>query len=90
MGTLAFVCAMPMEMRPLAKRLGLTKGEIGGVELRTGTLDGQPVVGFVTGMGTEARHRSTSTGCSPPCTPSASSCSGSPARWRTRRRSAPS
>jgi adenosylhomocysteine nucleosidase len=51
MGTLAFVCAMPLEMRPLAKRLGLTKGEVGGVELRTGTLDGEPVVGFVTGMG---------------------------------------
>jgi adenosylhomocysteine nucleosidase len=51
MGTVAFVCAMPMEMRALAKRISLTKGEIGGVRLRKGTLDGQPVVGFVTGMG---------------------------------------
>ena len=42
-----------MEMRPLAKRLDLEKGEVGGVEVRTGTLDGQPVVGFVTGMGPE-------------------------------------
>jgi nucleoside phosphorylase len=48
---LAFVCAMPMEMRALTKRLGLRKGEVGGVELRTGSLDGDPVVGFVTGMG---------------------------------------
>ena len=53
MGTLAFVCAMPMEMRPLAKRLELEKGEVGGVKVRTGTLDGEPVVGFVTGMGTD-------------------------------------
>ena len=51
MGTLAFVCAMPMEMRPLAKRLDLEKGEVGGVKLRTGTLDGSPSSGFVTGMG---------------------------------------
>jgi nucleoside phosphorylase len=53
MGTLAFVCAMPMELKPLTKRLGLVKGEIGGVALRTGTLDGHPVVGFSTGMGTK-------------------------------------
>lgn len=53
MGTLAFVCAMPMELRPLTKRLKLEKGEVGGVKLRTGTLDGQAVVGFVTGMGTD-------------------------------------
>lgn len=51
MGTIAFVCAMPMEMRPLAKRLGLQKGEIAGLKVRTGTLDGEPVVGYVTGMG---------------------------------------
>jgi len=53
MGTVAFVCAMPLEMRPLAKRLDLQKGEVDGVEVRTGTLDGEPVVGFVTGMGTK-------------------------------------
>ena len=51
MGILAFVCAMPLEMRPLAKRLDLEKSTVEGVEVRTGTLDGQPVVGFVTGMG---------------------------------------
>jgi nucleoside phosphorylase len=52
MGTLAFICAMPMELTPLTKRLQLAKDEIDGVRLRTGTLDGEPVVGFVTGMGT--------------------------------------
>lgn len=51
MGTIAFVCAMPMEMRPLAKRLGLEKGEVGGLKVRTGSLDGEPVLGHVTGMG---------------------------------------
>lgn len=51
MGTLAFVCAMPLEMRPLAKRLGLEKRKVDGVQLRRGALDGRPVVGFVTGIG---------------------------------------
>jgi adenosylhomocysteine nucleosidase len=53
MGTIAFVCAMPMEMRALAKRLGLKKEQRGDLEVRTGTLDGEPVVGYVTGMGPE-------------------------------------
>lgn len=48
----AFVCAMPMELRPLTKRLGLVRAEIGGLPARTGTLDGRPVVAIVTGMGT--------------------------------------
>ena len=51
MGTIAFVCAMPMEMRPLTKRLGLEKGEVDGLKVRRGRLDGEPVVGHVTGMG---------------------------------------
>jgi adenosylhomocysteine nucleosidase len=49
---IAFVCAMPMELRPLTKRLGLRRAEVGGAPARTGTLDGRPVVGVVTGMGT--------------------------------------
>jgi adenosylhomocysteine nucleosidase len=53
MGTTAFVCAMPMEMRALTKRLDLRKGEVAGLEVRTGTLDDEPVVGYVTGMGPE-------------------------------------
>ena len=51
--TTAFVCAMPMEMRALAKRLDLKKEPRGDLEVRTGTLDGEPVVGYVTGMGPE-------------------------------------
>ena len=53
MGTTAFVCAMPMEMRALAKRIDFEKRDVNGLEVRTGTLDGEPVVGFVTGMGPE-------------------------------------
>ena len=49
---IAFVCAMPMELRPLTKRLGLRRAELGGAPARTGTLDGRPVVAVVTGMGT--------------------------------------
>jgi adenosylhomocysteine nucleosidase len=48
----AFVCAMPMELRPLRKRLGLRRAELGGAPAHTGTLDGRPVVAVVTGMGT--------------------------------------
>lgn len=50
--TIAFVCAMPMEARPIAKRLGLVATEVGGRPARSGHLDGQPVVAVVTGMGT--------------------------------------
>jgi adenosylhomocysteine nucleosidase len=48
----AFVCAMPLELRPLARRLGLRGAEVGGAPARTGTLDGRPVVAVATGMGT--------------------------------------
>ena len=48
----AFVCAMPMELRPLTKRLGLRPAELGCGPARTGRLDGRPVVAIVTGMGT--------------------------------------
>jgi adenosylhomocysteine nucleosidase len=44
---IAFVCAMPMELRPLARRLGLRRDGA----THTGTLDGRPVVAVVTGMG---------------------------------------
>jgi adenosylhomocysteine nucleosidase len=53
----AFVCAMPMEMRALSKRIDLQEGEVAGLEVRTGTLDGEPVVGYVTGMGPELATR---------------------------------
>jgi adenosylhomocysteine nucleosidase len=48
----AFVLAMPMELRPLARRLSLRKEEIGGLRLHAGAVGGQPCVATVTGMGT--------------------------------------
>ncbi|HWC39317.1 MAG TPA: hypothetical protein VG476_12345 [Acidimicrobiales bacterium] len=50
-GRIAFVCAMPMELRPLARKLSLHRTRIGGVTVSSGTLDGHEVVAIVTGMG---------------------------------------
>jgi adenosylhomocysteine nucleosidase len=48
---------MPMELRPLVKKLGLQKQEIDGVPLRAGKIGDRNVVAIVTGMGTQlARH----------------------------------
>jgi len=52
-GPIAFICAMPMELSPLVKKLSLHKTEINGVPLHRGTLDGCDVVAIVTGMGTK-------------------------------------
>jgi nucleoside phosphorylase len=52
-GSLAFICAMPMEVRPLARKLGLRKQRIGGAMVHVGTLGGRRVVATVTGMGTK-------------------------------------
>ncbi|MEX2294179.1 MAG: hypothetical protein WD691_10375 [Acidimicrobiales bacterium] len=54
---IAFLCAMPMELTPLTKRLGLGKDNVNGVDLRTGRLDDRDVVAIVTGMGTELATR---------------------------------
>jgi adenosylhomocysteine nucleosidase len=51
-GRIAFVCAMPMELRPLTRRLSLKRTRFDGVTARTGALAGRPVVAIVTGMGT--------------------------------------
>lgn len=59
MGTLAFVCAMPMELRPLARRLGLRKDDVGGVAVRAGRLDDRHVVATFTGMGTTLATQAT-------------------------------
>jgi adenosylhomocysteine nucleosidase len=53
----AFVCAMPMELTPLKRRLSLTKGKIGPLDAYHGSLDGRSVVAMVTGMGTELATR---------------------------------
>jgi adenosylhomocysteine nucleosidase len=52
MGALAFVCAMPMELRPLATRLRLSRTTVEGVRVRSGALGQRPVVALATGMGT--------------------------------------
>jgi adenosylhomocysteine nucleosidase len=49
---IAFVCAMPMELTPLKKKLSLDKSRLGTLDAHTGALDGRPVVAIVTGMGT--------------------------------------
>jgi nucleoside phosphorylase len=58
-GHIAFICAMPMELRPLVKKLGLQKSEIGGVPVRSGLIGDRPAVAIVTGMGTALARRET-------------------------------
>lgn len=48
------MCAMPMELTPLKRRLALRRSRIGTIDLFEGDLDGRPVVAIVTGMGTAA------------------------------------
>jgi len=57
--SVAFLCAMPMELRPLTRRLGLRRAEIGGVEVRTGRLGDRDVVAMVMGMGPELAGKAT-------------------------------
>jgi len=47
----AFVCAMPMELRPLTRKLGLRRIRLGDGSAYAGSLDGREVVAIVTGMG---------------------------------------
>jgi adenosylhomocysteine nucleosidase len=42
---------MPMELRPLARRLSLRRTEIDGVRVHSGTIGGRDVVAIVTGIG---------------------------------------
>ncbi len=49
---LAFVCAMPMELTPLKRKLSLRRSRAGTLDVHLGTLGDQPVVAIVTGMGT--------------------------------------
>jgi adenosylhomocysteine nucleosidase len=53
---LAFVCAMPMELRALARKLALRSTRIGALRFHSGTLGGRDVIAVVTGIGlTSAR-----------------------------------
>src|SRR3954451_15817538 len=56
---IAFICAMPMELRPIVKELDLHSETVGDVELEAGELDGRPVVAIATGMGTALATAST-------------------------------
>lgn len=56
---IAFICAMPMELRPLIRHLRLVRGDVGGVRVRTGMLGGRRIVAIVTGMGTTLAGRGT-------------------------------
>jgi len=56
-GSIAFVCAMPMELSPLKRRLSLQKARIGSFDAHVGEFDGRPVVAVVTGMGTSLAAR---------------------------------
>jgi len=47
----AFVCAMPMELTPLRRKLSLEKTVIGTLEVYAGSLGDRPVVAIVTGIG---------------------------------------
>jgi adenosylhomocysteine nucleosidase len=47
----AFVCAMPMEIIPLKRRLSLKKTFIGSLEVYAGSLGTRQVVAIVTGIG---------------------------------------
>jgi adenosylhomocysteine nucleosidase len=49
---IAFICAMPMELEPLTRKLGLSESSLGELTVHTGTIEGRHVVAVVTGMGT--------------------------------------
>jgi adenosylhomocysteine nucleosidase len=51
-GSIAFVCAMPMELEPLTRELGLVEAAVDGRTVHTGRLGERAVVGIVSGMGT--------------------------------------
>jgi len=53
MADFAFICAMPMELDPLVRKLDLEETSLGALTAHTGTLGHRPVVAIVTGMGTE-------------------------------------
>jgi adenosylhomocysteine nucleosidase len=52
---IAFVCAMPMELRPLRRRLGLRKTRLG----YGGRIGDRAVIAVITGIGTALAHAAT-------------------------------
>jgi adenosylhomocysteine nucleosidase len=57
--TTVVVAAMPSELKPLTKALGLTPGRRGDVEVREGRLGDEEVVATVIGIGPRSARRST-------------------------------
>jgi adenosylhomocysteine nucleosidase len=58
-GRIAFICAMPMELKPLVRKLSLRRAKVGDVEIHSGTLGGREVIAVVTGMGTKLATEAT-------------------------------
>jgi adenosylhomocysteine nucleosidase len=56
---IAFICAMPMELKPLVRKLSLRKTKLGVLDAYSGTLGGRDVVAIVTGMGTKLASAAT-------------------------------
>jgi adenosylhomocysteine nucleosidase len=56
-GRTAFVCAMPMELAPLKRTLGLQRKVLGPIEVFEGSVGGRPAVAVVTGIGTARAER---------------------------------
>jgi adenosylhomocysteine nucleosidase len=52
---IAFMCAMPMELRPLRRQLRLRKSELG----YAGRIGDRPVTAVITGIGTALAHAAT-------------------------------
>ncbi len=49
---IAFICAMPMELEPLTRDLGLVETDVDGHAVQTGRVGERDVVAVVSGMGT--------------------------------------
>jgi adenosylhomocysteine nucleosidase len=47
----AFICAMPMELEPISRKLGLAAADLDGLEVWSGTVESLQVAAIVTGMG---------------------------------------
>jgi len=82
---LALIFAMPMELGPLVKSLGLQPSTVRGVQLRTGRIGARDVVATVTGMGTALAAAGTARllDVTDVEQSSTSSCAASPARVDT-------
>jgi adenosylhomocysteine nucleosidase len=53
----ALICAMPLELVPLRRKLSLQRRSVAGLDLYEGRLGDRPVVATVTGMGTALATR---------------------------------